>query len=178
MKKVLIATITLAMALCLFGCSQGAESSQGQQEDSRTAEVGEPVVVSGNWGDIEVTIESFEDSLSQTAALLEYGHIDEDQHVGLLKMVVNNISCDNGTDAHDYINLPSSFYVTAPDGVSLTDMSVAYEVSGYTPVAGETFECAIGESKRLAVFYFIEPDMDEVTVHAGDTIITVPVEVI
>lgn len=179
MEKIAGVALAMVLSLCMFGCSTGESPvDESTRDEPKSANVGDPVIVTGNWGDLEVTVESFEDSPKSTADMLEYGHIKDDQHVGLLKMVVNNVSCDNGDDSNDYVNLPSSFYVTGPDGVNLTAMNTAFDFEGYDGAAGATFACPVGQSKRIAVFYPIDTETSEVTVHAGSTTIAVPVTLV
>lgn len=175
MKKIIALATALAISLCMLGC--GTPNDTGKDQDNQqNAEIGETVPISTQHGDLEITVEAFEDNAKATEFMLEYGHIKDTQHVGLLKLVVKNISYEaTNSSLPDYVDLPSYLYVADEDGVSLNEMNTAIDVDEYKAAAGAFFECQKGESKRIAVFYPIETELKSVSVHVGDSIVDVPV---
>lgn len=177
MKKAIAVTIVVAIALVVSGCAKQATNDAPQESDEpKTAEVGEAVPVQTKNGDIEITVDAFEDNAKATDAMAEYGHISDGQRIGLLKVVVKNVSYEaKDSSLADYIDLTSGVSVIDAEGISLNDLSSAFDIGEYAGAAGGMVECKQGESKRAAIFYPTDVGATEVTVKAGDYTISVPV---
>lgn len=177
MKKAVIAIAVVAMALVVPGCARQAMNDTPEAtNEPKTAEVGETVPVQTKNGDIEITVDAFEDNAKATDAMAEYGHISDGQRIGLLKVVVKNMSYEaKDSSLADYIDLTSGTSVIDAEGISLNDLSSAFDIGEYAGAAGGMVECKQGESKRAAIFYPIDAGASEVTVKAGDYTISVPV---
>lgn len=183
MKKVFVSALTLAAVLCMFGCgAQQADSNQKdngekpEQKEVKTAEIGEAVPISTNYGDLEVTVEAFEDNAKASEFMLKYNHVKDTQHIGLLKLVVNNISYENiNSSMPDYVDLSPVVYVTGQDGININAMNSAIDVDEYKAAAGAFFECPKGQSMRIATFHQIDAGLESVIVHIGECTVSVPV---
>lgn len=180
MIKAVLGALVISLALCLAGCgsqkaSPATESADMQShQESATAEVGDIVNVTTKNGDLTVKVDAFEDNSKATSDELRYGHIKQSQHVGALKLVVKNISYENSSN-HDLVDLSTSVHVIDDEGVSLNPMNGAFDLDEYGAAAGGLFQCPVGQSERVALFYPISPDLNEVTIDLAKTKISAPV---
>lgn len=180
MRKAVIGAFAVALALCLAGCGSPQASPtaknadmQGGQE-SATAKVGDVINVATKSGELTVKVDAFEDNAKATSDELKYNHIKQSQHIGVLKLVVKNVSYENSSN-HNLIDLSPWVCVLDDEGVSLNPMNGAFDLDEYGAAPGGVFQCPVGQSVRVAMFYPINPDLHEVTVDVAKTKIDTPV---
>jgi hypothetical protein len=181
-------SLTALSTLALVGC--GSESSSTDDEESSSSDtadtpeeeqpteaaVGDVVAVSTEYGDVNVTIDGFETSQSMTDDFRSYGEITDSEVVGVLMLVLENVSFDDGYN-EGFVALDEVFRVEDPDGISVSYMNSGYDYGQYKCAAGAFAECAIGETARFAIMYAMSPSITQVTVVFPDVNTTVPVSV-
>lgn len=183
-KKLLIAVLVAAMAFVLCGCSQpnsqNDNSDKGQEvnqkQEIQTAKVGESISLTSDYGDMNITVDGFEISDEMTDQFLQYGDVSEGNKVGLLLLVVENVSYSD--PYNDGILLDPTVYVNDEEGISLTVMNSSLNYGKYMGAAGG-FAPGIneGQSKRVAILYQVDPEIENVEVHVADTVVDCPVTV-
>ncbi len=178
-RRMLLGAVGLA-ALSLTGCSNQSsddrEPSESKKDASqaKTAEVGQRITFDTQDGQLAATVEGFVVSKQQTDYYIEHGDLPSDMAIGLLKLIIENVSYDNGHD--EYVSLDPALYCEGEDGVGMVARSDCYEYGGgYATIAGAYLELREGQSKRIALPYDVDPNIASVTVVAGDTEIEVDV---
>lgn len=178
-RRALLGTAAFA-ALSLTGCSNqpsdNGEPSESKKDSQqvKTAEVGQRITFDTPDGELAVTVDGFVVSKTQTDRYLQYGELPSDMAIGLLKLIIENVSYDNGYD--QYVSLDPSLYCEDDGGVGMSTRSSCYEYEGgYEAIAGAYLELREGQSKRIALPYDVDPSMASVTVVAGDTEVKVDV---
>ena len=185
MKKRLLITVFVAvMAFALCGCSQSNNQSNdseqtqevNQEQEIQTAKVGESISLTSDYGDMNITVDGFEISDEMTDQFSQYGDVSEGNKVGLLLLVVENVSYSD--PYNDGILLDPTVYVNDEEGISLTVMNSSLDYGEYMGAAGG-FVPGVneGQSKRVAILYQVDPEMENAEVHVADTVVDCPVTV-
>ena len=174
-KKLLLTALVAVMAFVLCGCSQSNSqndnSDKGQEENQKqeiqTAEVGESIPITSEYGDISITVDGFEISDEMTDQFSQYG---------LLLLVVENVSYSD--PYNDGILLDPTVYVNDEEGISLTVMNSSLDYGEYMGAAGG-FAPGVneGQSKRVAILYQVDPEMENAEVHVDNVVVDCPVTV-
>lgn len=160
-------TLVGAGALALAGCSSGddyetkAEDESKKKPKTQLAEVGDAVDAKTKSGDLRLTVEGFETSEELRQQEATYNRVADGETIGVLKLLVENVSYDDGSG---FVQLDSALRVTDPDGVTMTPMSSAWPYGQYEAAAGAVIECAVGETKRVAVQYLMDTSTEGVTI--------------
>lgn len=183
-KKLLLTALVAVMAFALCGCSQSNNQSNdseqtqevNQEQEIQTAKVGESISLTSDYGDMNITVDGFEISDEMTDQFSQYGDVSEGNKVGLLLLVVENVSYSD--PYNDGILLDPTVYVNDEEGISLTVMNSSLNYGKYMGAAGG-FAPGIteGQSKRVAILYQVDPEIENVEVHVADTVVDCPVTV-
>ena len=186
-KKLLLSAIVAVFAFSLVGCSSQSPDDQdsstseqsqevSQEQETKTASIGESIPLTSDYGDLNITVDGFEISEEMTDQFVQYGDVSEGNKVGLLLLVVENVSYSD--PYNDGIVLDPSVYVNDEDGISISVMSSSLDYGKYTGAAGGFApDINEGQSKRFALLYQVDPEMENAEVHVADVIVDCPVEV-
>lgn len=176
------AAIILVSAVCLCAVLSGCSSQEPNQESSepKTANVGEEVPVKTDNGELDVTVQGF--VIPESVNEYKEAYIDQDSNVvGVLKLQIKNVDYElkntttTSTDGKP-INISPDIYTTDSDDVSMEPMNSTTSYSNYEVATGGYYFSDKGRTDRVAVFYEIDPSLESVNVHLGNTVVTVPVE--
>lgn len=199
MKREVVAAAMVA-TLALVGCSGantqaqsdqatvvteengGAEVEEDKVEEDATqaaterekANVGDTIPVKTDRGDLNVTVDGFVRSASQTEQWKRYNDVPDGTSLCELTMLVENVSYDNGQGS-DTVFLDGYVYVNDPDGITINAEGSAWDYGQYEAAPGYAFGCNVGQKKRVAVPFMVSDSISEVTVVTDDYEVVVPV---
>lgn len=153
------------------------DAASPSEEEPKTAEVGEAIPVEAIDGDLNVTVEGFEDSNYMTTSGALSSVVFEGKHVGVLLLAVENVSYEypdvSGQD--HYVDLNPYVVLKGEDGVGISVMDTAIDYGEYVGAAGAFFVCPKGQSMHVALLYQIDPGTKTVVASIDGTDVEVPV---
>ena len=153
--------------------ASGSSAAGSSAAGPAAASIGDEIPVSTKYGNLKVTVEGFETSADMTANSFS-DTLTEGDMLGLLLLLVENVSYEDQYNQNS-IALAPDVYVKDPSGVTLNPLSSSTDYGKYRGAAGGYAELPVGQKARIAVFYDVSPDMESVTVVAGNTSVDVPV---
>ena len=132
---------------------------------SQAVDAGESVVVSCDYGDVEITIEGIDTNNLWTGYAKEY-YIADNQMVGLLKFSAKNISYEDPFNK-GFVSFDNLMELNDPAGYTIIPLSVAWEYGGYDAISGAFGELSIGQKKKIASGYAMDENTKEIAVYLG-----------
>lgn len=173
MRKIFVCLVSVCMAAALCACSPGGGVSSGNSNNPQNASLGDEIEVSTAKGNYNLTVDGFNVYDPSKDEISKYGSSEDKQPLGILFLTVQNVSY-NSSNGDDSIALGSDVYVTDPDDVTLNISDGAFQVGKYDAAAGGyATQVKQGQTKRVAIFILIDLPLEEVTVHAGNSVVTI-----
>lgn len=173
MRKIFVCLVSACMAIALCACSPGGGASSGNSNNPQNVSLGDEIEVSTAEGNYNLTVDGFNVYDPSKDEINKYGSSEDKQPLGILFLTVQNVSY-NSPNGDDSIALGSDVYVTDPDDVTLNISDGAFQVGKYDAAAGGyATQVKQGQTKRVAIFILIDLPLEEVTVHAGNSVVTI-----
>ena len=173
MRKIFVCLVSACMAIALCACSPAGGASSGNSNNPQNASLGDEIEVSTAEGNYNLTVDGFNVYDPSKDEINKYGSSEDKQPLGILFLTVQNVSY-NSPNGDDSIALGSDVYVTDPDDVTLNISDGAFQVGKYDAAAGGyATQVKQGQTKRVAIFILIDLPLEEVTVHAGNSVVTI-----
>ncbi len=173
MRKIFVCLVSACMAIVLCACSPGGGASSGNSNNPQNVSLGDEIGVSTAEGNYNLTVDGFNVYDPSKDEINKYGSSEDKQPLGILFLTVQNVSY-NSPNGDDSIALGSDVYVTDSDGVTLNISDGAFQVGKYDAAAGGyATQVKQGQTKRVAIFILIDLPLEEVTVHAGNSVVTI-----